>query len=104
MAVNGVNGISSFNAVSQAVNDNANSQNEDPKSVSFGDYLKEALNNVNDLQVQSDKMSDDFAAGKIDNIHDVTIAQEKAYIALELTTQVRNKILDAYNEIMRMQI
>jgi flagellar hook-basal body complex protein FliE len=49
-------------------------------------------------------LTEDFAAGRTDNIHQVMIAAEKSDIALQFTMQIRNKILDAYNEIMRMQI
>lgn len=73
-------------------------------SVPFSDFLKQAMDNTNNLLVEADKLADEFAAGKIDNIHQVSLAAEKADIALQLTLQIRNKILDAYSEIMRMQI
>jgi len=72
--------------------------------ISFGDYLQTALNSVNQLQLDSTQIGIDFAAGKTDNIHEVMIAGEKADIAMQLTMQIRNKVVDAYNEIMRMQI
>ena len=78
--------------------------NTDAASVPFADYLKDAMNNTNQLLLDSDQMAADFAAGKTDNIHDVEIAAEKADIALQFTMQIRNKIMDAYSEIMRMQI
>lgn len=73
-------------------------------NVKFLDYLKNAMDNTNNLILDSEKISEDFAVGKTDNIHEVLISIEKADIALQFTMQVRNKILDAYNEIMRMQI
>ena len=73
-------------------------------SIPFSDYLKQALNSTNTLLVEADNLANDFAAGKIDNIHQVTIAAEKADVALQFTMQIRNKIMDAYSEIMRMQI
>jgi len=73
-------------------------------SRSFADYINEALQNTNNLILQADRLSNEFAAGRIDDIHKVVLAIEKADIALQFTLQVRNKILDAYNEIMRMQI
>ncbi len=73
-------------------------------SMPFSDCLKQALNNTNDLLIESDRLADDFAAGRTDNIHQVTLAAEKADIALQFTMQIRSKILDAYSEIMRMQI
>lgn len=81
------------------------SQNSNEEQVaSFSDYLKNALYTANDLQKQSEQIGIDFAAGNTDNIHEVMLAGEKAEIALQLTMQVRNKVLEAYNEIMRMQI
>lgn len=72
--------------------------------VSFADMLKSGLAEVNRLQFDADAMSTAFAAGETDNIHAVLIAGEKADIALQFATAVRTKLLDAYQEIMRMQI
>ena len=72
--------------------------------VSFIDMLKAGIGEVNSLQTQADDIAVRFAAGETDNIHDVLIAGEKADIAFQLATAVRGKILDAYQEIMRMQI
>ena len=71
---------------------------------SFADTLKTAINQVNELHKASDKGAADLAAGRTDNVADVMIAAEKADIALRVMVQVRNKILDAYNEIMKMQV
>ncbi len=72
--------------------------------VPFADYLKQALQETNTLITESEKLADAFAAGRTDNIHQVLLAAEKADIALQFTMQIRNKIMDSYNEIMRMQI
>jgi len=73
-------------------------------TVPFSDYLSQAMNTTNSLLAESEKLADEFAAGKTDNILQVVLAAEKADVALQFTMQIRNKILDAYNEIMRMQI
>ncbi|MCD6552273.1 flagellar hook-basal body complex protein FliE [Thermotoga sp.] len=70
----------------------------------FSEALKEALEKVNNIQKRAEKLTDDFAQGKISNIHEVIIEAEKASIALRLTVEVRNRIVEAYREIMRMQI
>lgn len=70
----------------------------------FYDAAIGTVNEANTLQKEADQMSLDFALGKIDSIHEVTIAQEKASIALQYTVQLRDRIMDAYNEIMRMQV
>lgn len=79
-----------------------------PKSessgVSFGETLKDAIHKVNDLQQTADVKMQQLATGETSDIADVKIAAEKADIALRLMTSVRNKMIDAYNEIMKMQV
>lgn len=76
---------------------------KDPQA-SFENIFKNALDQVNDLQIQADEYDKLFATGQVDNIHQVMIASEKAEIAMQFTLSIRNKILDAYKEIMRMQV
>jgi len=71
---------------------------------SFADTLKTAIDNVNQLQKASDKSAQDLATGRTDDIAGVMISAEKADIALRVMVQVRNKIIDAYQEIMKMQV
>lgn len=71
---------------------------------SFVDTLQEAVNQVNQLQVTADRKMEDLATGKAKSIPDVMIAAEKADIALKLMVQVRNKVIEAYQEIMKMQV
>ena len=71
---------------------------------SFADTLKEAVNNVNDIQLDADRKAQELATGKTDDIAGVMIATEKADVALRAMVQVRNKIIDAYQEIMKMQV
>lgn len=89
------------NQVDMAVGENTVVKNDGVGK--FQDMFKNALDEVNDMQIQSDKLTDDFASGKTDDIHNVMITAEKANISLQFALQVRNKALDAYNEIMRMQ-
>lgn len=70
----------------------------------FDDYLKLALGKVNDMQLITDEYKKLLATGQADNLHDVMIATEKANIALQLTLSIRNKVVEAYKEIMRLQI
>lgn len=71
---------------------------------SFGEVLSNALGQVNKLQNDAEQASVNLAAGKIQDVSEVVIATEKASVALQLTMQVRNKVVDAYQEIMRMQV
>lgn len=70
----------------------------------FSQYLAEAVNKVNDLQNAADNSAIALATGEIQNLHQVTIDSLKADIALQFTLQIRNKVIEAYQEIMRMQI
>ena len=79
-----------------------NSAGADNKS--FAATLKNAVGEVNKLQKTADVKMQELATGKTDNIPDVMIASEKADIALRLMVQVRNKMIDAYQEIMKMQV
>jgi flagellar hook-basal body complex protein FliE len=99
-----VNGVGNTNYIFPALFDTSNVDNVENNVTSFADYLKSAVDKTNGLILESENLNTDFAAGKTDNIHQVMIAAEKADIALQFTMQIRNKILDAYNEIMRMQI
>ncbi len=71
---------------------------------SFGEMLKSHLDEVNHLQTSADVAARKLASGQDKDIHNTMIAMEKAGVALQLTMQVRNKMLEAYQEIMRMQV
>ncbi len=75
-----------------------------PTDKSFADTWKDAVQNVNQLQKDSDVKMQELATGKTQNIHDVMLTTEKADIALKLMVQVRNKIIEAYQEVMKMQV
>ncbi len=70
----------------------------------FSDILSDALNNVQETESVNDQATADLLSGGDTAIHETVIAAEKAELALELALQVRNKVIDAYNEIMRMQL
>lgn len=95
-----------INFPNQQINLSSNSINSSSKNekVSFMDFLNNAISDVNKLQIESEQLNEAFAMGKNDNVHQVMIAAEKADIALQFTTQIRNKILEAYQEIMRIPV
>jgi flagellar hook-basal body complex protein FliE len=70
----------------------------------FGEALTKALDQVNSLQTEADSMAQTVAIGGTDKVHEAMIAMEKASLALELTVQVRNKAIEAYQELMRTQV
>ena len=71
---------------------------------SFAQTLESAFGQVNALQAHSAQMTQAFAQGKVSDVHSVMIASEQATMALQLTTQIRNKAVDAYQEVMRMSM
>lgn len=82
----------------------AGEKNTAGDQASFGQFLQDALQEVNNLQMQSQDMKKQLLTGNVEDIHQVLTAGEKASVALQLTVQVRNKVIEAYQEIMRMQV
>jgi flagellar hook-basal body complex protein FliE len=70
----------------------------------FGDMLQESIGKVNAMQVDADTAMQKLASGESKNLHETLLAVEKAEIAFKAMNQVRSKVLDAYKEIMRMQL
>lgn len=98
--------INSINSVSGLTNSSLIEPKKDASQdkAKFSDVLNDALNQVaGDLKTAED-MSNKLATGEVEDLHDVTIAMEKANLGVQLTVQVRNKAVEAYQEVMRMQI
>ncbi|MFF2482655.1 flagellar hook-basal body complex protein FliE [Paenibacillus sp. NPDC058071] len=70
---------------------------------SFGQYLEQALNSVSAQEKNVHTLNDKFMIGEVD-ASEVLIAASQAQLGLSLTSQVRNKVVEAYQEIMRMQV
>ncbi|MEJ2635816.1 MAG: flagellar hook-basal body complex protein FliE [Calditrichia bacterium] len=81
-------------------------QNEQSQETgeSFQSTLKSFLQDVNDSQIQTDEMTESFLKGDVTDLHQVTIAAEEARVSLELLLEMRNKLMESYQEIMRMQL
>jgi len=73
-------------------------------NINFSDFLSDSLVNVNQSLFESSQAIEKLALGEIENTHDVIIAMEKAKLSLQLAVEVRNKLLESYKEILRMQI
>ena len=71
---------------------------------SFANTLKDAIASVNNQQVQSDAMTNKLINGEDVDLHEVMITAQKASVTLNATMEVRNKAIEAYQEIMRMSI
>lgn len=70
----------------------------------FGEVLVDALKQTNELQLESDKLNAALAAGRVEDISQVVVAAQKAELAIQLTLQLRNRAVSAYQEVMRMQV
>ncbi len=70
----------------------------------FSTVLKDSLNKVNELQFNADDAIKGLASGGVKDVHETMIAIEKANISFNLMVQVRNKLVSAYEEIMRTQV
>ena len=74
------------------------------KPTSFADTMETALKSVNDGQAQAAKLSESYERGETVDIAKVMLARQQASVGFEATLQVRNKLLTAYQDIMRMGV
>ena len=73
-------------------------------STSFGELLNNSINKVSRLQNEANQSIEALASGRQKDIHNTMIAMEKAGVAFRLMMEVRNKVISAYETIMRMQV
>ncbi|WP_138430796.1 flagellar hook-basal body complex protein FliE [Fodinibius saliphilus] len=73
-------------------------------SESFANVLTDAINSVDETMKASDNKVQEFVAGESDNVHDVMISMQKAKLSFDLMVEVRNKVVETYQEVSRMQI
>ncbi|MBR2046737.1 MAG: flagellar hook-basal body complex protein FliE [Agathobacter sp.] len=119
-AISGLTGLSGTSGLSRLTNEELteiySAQNDTLSSLSgvsdenagdFSSILDSMLNSVNEtntLQNQAEAAAIQFALGESDNTHDLLIAQTKANTALQYTVAVRDRLIEAYQQIMQMQI
>lgn len=77
---------------------------ENNPAETFKNIFNEAIQKVDHLSKESEVLTNKLMTGQVQDIHQVMIAGQKASIALQLTVQVRNKVIESYQEIMRMQV
>lgn len=70
----------------------------------FSETLKDMINQVDQMQSDSAQKVENFMAGTEGNIHEVMAAVEEARLSFQLMMEIRNKLLDSYQEVMRMQV
>lgn len=97
--------LQSLQAIQPDTYMNKNNQNEQNSIHNqFSDQLKQALGELNNSQIESGIKTEMLVNGQIDQLHDVMITAQKASLSMSLAVEVQSKVIDAYNEIMRMQI
>ena len=94
-SVNNILGNSVLGALNQGTSNKATGSG-------FQDTLNSLVAQVNSQLQEADQLTQEFALGKTDSLHEVMIATEKSGISLSFLLQIRTKLLDAYQEIMRM--
>jgi len=72
--------------------------------IDFAGWMAREIGSVNEKIVNSDQLLQRLATGQVDNLHQVMIGLEEAKLSFQLLVQVRNKLLEAYQDIMRMQV
>jgi flagellar hook-basal body complex protein FliE len=77
-------------------------QGKEQNTIPFAEVLKSSVMKVNQLQIDADNMTNRLALGEVEDISEVSIAVEKAELALRLMIQIRDKMVDAYQQISRM--
>lgn len=75
-----------------------------PQPQNFGDMVKEFAGDVNALQFEAGHAIDQFVSGEAADVHQVMVAVQQAGIAMDLMLEIRNKALEGYQELIRMQV
>jgi flagellar hook-basal body complex protein FliE len=77
---------------------------EEGNAASFASVLKSKLTDLNAQQTDAGKASEDMATGRVDDVAQTMLRIEQANVSLQMATQVRNKVIEAYQEVLRMQM
>ena len=88
----------------ESIFNNESKSDKKISGVSFDSFFKESLDKVNEKQVIADELTRGFVSGENVDINDVMLAGEEAKISLQLAVQIRNKVVEAVQELTRMQL
>lgn len=105
MSISGIEsvGFTPFTAPVTSSDQVSLNRSEGPNKA-FGDMLVDGLQNLENVTDRADGLAVQAATGDLSNIHDYTVAASEASITTQLTVAVRNRAVEAFNEIMRMQV
>ena len=96
--------INKFTPDTQIFKDVSNTKTTNKVNDKFANFLESKLNDVNEAQIDAENTTQDFIKGKEKDIHNVMLKTQEAKMSLEMAVEIRNKIVDAYNELSRMQL
>lgn len=85
-------------------NINDNEDNKTSSNSSFSNVLKDSLDKLNEKQVQANEITNDFIVGEDVEVHEMMLSMEEAKMSMQLAIQVRNKVVEAVQELTRMQL
>lgn len=97
MMIGGISGEAAVTSIKKGVSDGDNQKG-------FGSILEGAMGEVNHLQNAADQAVEELATGRSEDVHNTMIALQKADVSFQLLMQIRNKVVSAYETVMRMQI
>lgn len=92
-----------FNKKFENINDNK-AKNGNMSAVSFGDVLKKTIDDTNDKMVNADMTSTKFIRGEDVSIDEVMVKNQEASLSLQFLAQTRDKLLEGYNQLSKMQL
>lgn len=98
--------VASFGAPGQAGSVARPSATEPTQAggASFGDVITKAVDALSESHAEADRLAVQAATGDLNAVHDYTVAATEAQLLTQLTVEVRNRAVEAFNEIMRMQV
>ncbi len=91
-------------SITSVLTDNLPNKIEKSKNTQFENVFTDLINNVNEDQLNADAATKNFVLGENVELHDVMIAAEKAKTSLELLMEIRNKAVDMYKELTRIEL
>jgi len=105
MVIKGIDNSLGISGISRPIAaDPAGGSKSASTTEAFTQVFGDMVGKVSGLQAQADKAVERLATGESKGLHEVMIAMEKSSISFQFLTQVRNKALEAYHEVMRMQV
>jgi flagellar hook-basal body complex protein FliE len=88
----------------QGLNGDSKILKNNVEGIGFSNWMNSQLSELNHVALDADKQLQALALGNVENLHHVMIGLEKAKLTFNLAVQIRNKLLEGYQDVMRMQV